>query len=237
MKLYRNLRIGMRGDDVHGAKRAIYKKLARENGKWWTYYEKMSEKSRNYYGWRFKKHVTQVQKQMAIKRDRLGVFGQHTLDGLVHHGTVDHISKRLLETAKPDPALEKFEKLVASMESMSAHTPGYQLGGGHGVLLEHISPYQKLDCSSSSSKALYDADMFPWSTAIVSGEFARVWGSPGEGQYFTVYANSTHVFIRLHKSRWWRFDTSPHGDGGRGPRLRFLPRSTWGFTKRHWPGM
>jgi len=174
---------------------------------------------------------------MAIKRDRLGVFGQYTLNTLDELKCVDHISVKLLNTAKPNPAEQKFEKLIASMESMSAHTPGYQLGGGHGILLSNVSPYQKLDCSSSSSKALYDAGMFPWSTAIVSGEFARIWGEPGEGQYFTVYANSEHVFVRLHKSRWWRFDTSPHGDGGRGPRLRFLPRRTSSFTKRHWPGL
>jgi alpha-tubulin suppressor-like RCC1 family protein len=72
--------------------------------------------------------------------------------------------------------------------------------------------------------------------AIVSGEF-NGWGKAGTGKYFTVYCNSTHVFIRLHKSQWWRFDTSPHGDGGRGPKLRYLPRFTGGFATRHWSEM
>lgn len=130
-----------------------------------------------------------------------------------------------------------FEKLLAAMQTMSELTPGYQLGGGHGIPLYDVSPRQRLDCSSSCSKALYEAGLFKGSYAIVSGEFARSYGKPGPGRYFTVHANSEHVFIRLHRSRWWRFDTSPHGDGGRGPRLRYLPRFTSGFAVRHWEGM
>lgn len=131
---------------------------------------------------------------------------------------------------------EKFQKLVTAMRLMSEATPGYLLGGGHGVPLTDVSIHQRLDCSSSTSKALFEAGMFPGKYAMVSGMF-NTWGVPGEGKYFTVYYNSGHVWIRLHKSQWWRFDTSPHGDGGRGPRLRYLPRFTGGFGARHWPDM
>ena len=238
MKLYRNLRRGSRGPDVSGAKRAIYKLLGRTNGKMWKYYTDQDDKKKQIFGLTFRRHLIKAQKQLAIKNDKLGVFGQHTLDALVKVGATDHIVQELLESAKPDPLEQIFEKMLASMESMSAHTPGYQLGGGHGVLLKNISPYQKLDCSSSVSKALYDAGIFPHETAQVSGEIQWSWGNPGTGEkYFTVYANPEHVWIRLYKSKWWRFDTSPHGDGGRGPKLRRLPRFSSTFSPRHWPGM
>lgn len=128
-------------------------------------------------------------------------------------------------------------KMVAAMEELHAHTPGYLLGGGHGIPLADVSAYQRLDCSSSTSKVLYEGGLFePRQYAIVSGEFDE-WGVPGPGKYFTVYYNHEHVFTRLHKTKWWRFDTSPHGDGGRGPQLRYLPRFTGGFATRHFQGM
>lgn len=136
-----------------------------------------------------------------------------------------------------------FDELVAAMRAMDAQSRGYLLGGGHGKPLKDVDYDDFLDCSSSSSKALYEAGIFPHSQAIVSGEFARSYGKPGTGKFFTVYANHEHVFIRLHRSRWWRFDTSPHAGGRpsenprRGPRLRYFPRFTSGFTARHWPGM
>ncbi len=238
MELYRNLRVGSRGDDVSGAKRSVYKLLGRSNGKYWKNYLAQSDRKKKTFGVTFRRHLIKAQKQMAIKRDKLGVFGQNTLDALVKLGATDHIVEELLATAKADPYEEIFEKLIASMESMSAHTPGYQLGGGHGVLLKNITPYQRLDCSSSCSKALYDAGIFPHETAIVSGVFQYTYGNPGTGEkYFTVYANPEHVWIRLYKTRWWRFDTSPHGDGGRGPKLRMLPRFSNSFSSRHWPNM
>lgn len=238
MELYRNLRLGSKGDDVSGAKRSVYRLLGRTNGKMWTYYTSQSAKKKKTFGLTFRRHLIKAQKQLAIKRDKLGVFGQHTLDALEEKAAVDAIAADLLASAKPDPYELIFNKLIASMESMSAHTPGYQLGGGHGQLLKDISPYQKLDCSSSCSKALWDAGIFPHDTALVSGEIQWTWGNPGTGEkYFTVYANPEHVWIRLYKTRWWRFDTSPHGDGGRGPKLRMLPRFSSTFSSRHWPGM
>lgn len=129
-----------------------------------------------------------------------------------------------------------WEKLLASMVEMSVNTPGYLLGGGHGIPLSEVSSRQRLDCSSSTSLALFEAGLFEWSYALVSGEFYK-WGVPGEGKFFTVYYNGEHVWTRLHRSKWWRFDTSPHGDGGRGPQLRYLPRFTGGFGARHYPGM
>jgi hypothetical protein len=96
---------------------------------------------------------------------------------------------------------------------------------------------QGLDCSSSSSLALKRAGLFSDNVAWVSGRFASSYGQPGPGQHFTVWANGGHVWIEFHGlGAAKRFDTSPHGSGGRGPRLRYTPRSTSGFVARHWPG-
>lgn len=147
----------------------------------------------------------------------------------------------LAEATKPrDPKLVAYDKLLAVMKQMSALTPGYGYGSGHGERLDTISYRQRLDCSSSTSKALHDAGFFPYPYAWVSGDFARRYGVPGRGKFFTVYANDGHVWIKLEKRRlpWWRFDTSPHGDGsGSGPRLRITPRRTSGFSARHHQGM
>lgn len=128
-----------------------------------------------------------------------------------------------------------WEKLLVAMQEMDAHTAGYQFGAGHGIPLSEFNIYGKSDCSSSTSKALYEAGLFEgMQYAIISEDFYK-WGVPGVGGYFTVYYSSVHVWIRLHKSKWWRFDTSPHGEGGRGPHLRYLPRFTSSFQARHWP--
>jgi hypothetical protein len=171
-----------------------------------------------------------------------GTMEQATLDALEPY--FDAYGRWRYRTFRPPPAKtpadRKFEELLAAMQILSKETPGYQLGGGHGIPLGQVSPSQKLDCSSSTSKALEmagDLGFEPTDYAWVSGKFATSYGEPGRGRYFTVYANAEHVFVRLHRSRWWRFDTSPHGDGGRGPKLRMLPRFTSGFRVRHWRGM
>lgn len=136
-----------------------------------------------------------------------------------------------------------FDRLLKAMKTLSSHSIGYRLGAGHGRPLSSLRADDYYDCSSSTSKVLYDAGLFPEDKAWVSGTFARRYGEPGRGRYFTVWANDGHVFIQLHRSRWWRFDTSPHADGQpsedsrRGPRLRYFPRSTRSFTPRHYQGM
>jgi peptidoglycan hydrolase-like protein with peptidoglycan-binding domain len=160
-----------------------------------------------------------------------GVYGEKTHEKLAPY--FDRYGIWLLQRAEnPLP----WQRLLKAMQLISDNTPGYVYGGGHGALLKDVSVKQGLDCSSSCSLALWKAGLFPDNTAWVSGNFALHYGLPGKGRFFTVYANNEHVWIRLERSRWWRFDTSPHGDGGRGPKLRYLPRSSSDFTARHWPG-
>lgn len=115
----------------------------------------------------------------------------------------------------------------------------YVWGGGHGGSLANASPKSGLDCSSSCSLALYRANLFQGKTqSLVSGAF-NTWGAPGPGKYFTVWYHSGHVFIDLTVPgrSGKRFDTSPHGSGGSGPRIRNAHRSTAGFSSRHFPGL
>jgi hypothetical protein len=240
MRLYRELKLNDHGEDVSGAKRAVYKLLSREDGKLWKFYLDQSPLAKAFFGETFEQHLEIAKHHLAVKRDKKKVFGQHTFDALQKAKAVDQKVIDLLASARPpQPTKEEliFDKLFASMKQMSDHTPGYRFGGGHGVPLYRVSSYQGLDCSSSTSKALYDAGIFPHTYAWVSGDFARSFGQPGTGKLFTIYANWEHVWIRLYKGNYWRFDTSPHGDGGRGPKLRKLPRFSSTFTARHYPGL
>jgi hypothetical protein len=117
-----------------------------------------------------------------------------------------------------------------------AHGP-YVYGGGHGTALSRLGSGHGMDCSSSTSLALFRAGLFHHSTAWASWQFAH-WGRPGRGRFFTVWWNRDHVWIQFHSlGRFKRFDTSAHGSGGSGPRVRFGTRSTSGFNARHYPGL
>lgn len=118
------------------------------------------------------------------------------------------------------------------------HGP-YVWGGGHGPPLKDVGFSDGMDCSSSVSKALFEAGLFGHDVALVSGALAAQYGEAGEGRLFTVWAHSGHVFIEFKGlGRYKRFDTSPqNGETARGPRVRDRMRSTAGFTPRHWPGL
>lgn len=115
------------------------------------------------------------------------------------------------------------------------HYP-YVWGGGHARAGEPSGG--GYDCSGSVVAALAAAGLgyHPGGHVDVSGTIASSWGEPGHGRHFTVWANAGHVWIQFHGMGAWRFDTSPYGSGGRGPRLRSSSRPTSGFTARHWPG-
>lgn len=139
-------------------------------------------------------------------------------------------------TKKWRNAPEKAKRVYRAAKHIHDQERRYVYGGGH-KLLQWITAKEGLDCSSSVSLALSRAGLFRPGMAIVSGAFAN-WGVPGQGKYFTVWYNWQHVWIQFHGlGHWWRFDTSPWGSGGYGPRMRVLPRSTRGFKARHWPDL
>jgi hypothetical protein len=114
---------------------------------------------------------------------------------------------------------------------------GYYYGGEHDGSLKDDVPSGRFDCSSSTSFALYHAGLLPVSQAQVSTWFES-YGDAGRGRYVTVHANADHVWVEFTLPEgYFRFDTSPHGSGGFGPRVRTGRRSDSGFVARHPEGL
>lgn len=116
-------------------------------------------------------------------------------------------------------------------------TGDYLYGGGHGKKASDVSRSDDLDCSSSVSKALSKFDLLDSEWVQVSGWF-ETWRHPMSGRYVTVHANNLHVWIEFDLPEgYFRFDTSPHGDGPSGPRVRTRKRFDNTFYHRHSQGM
>jgi hypothetical protein len=103
-------------------------------------------------------------------------------------------------------------------------TKPYKYGGGHGTWED--SGY---DCSGSMSYVLHGAGLLD--EALDSSGFMS-WGDPGKGQWVTIYATSSHSFMRV---AGLRFDTS--GRSNDGTRWHADMRSTSGYTVRHPAGL
>lgn len=132
---------------------------------------------------------------------------------------------------------ERAKGLYAACQHISLQGRPYVYGGGHSKPLAQIKTTDGLDCSSSCTLALKRVGLYTPAFATTSGGMLS-WGVPGKGKYFTIWTNQHHIWIQFHGlGRVWRFDTSAWGSGGRGPRMRLLPRPTRGFTPRHWPGL
>ncbi|MBJ7348813.1 MAG: hypothetical protein JHC87_09620 [Thermoleophilaceae bacterium] len=100
----------------------------------------------------------------------------------------------------------------------------YIWGGGHGSF--NAAGY---DCSGSVSYVLHAAGVL--SSPMASGPLES-WGSPGPGNWITVYANAGHVWMTVGGVA---FDTS--GIGGNGSRWQPGGKPTGGYVVRHWPGL
>lgn len=94
----------------------------------------------------------------------------------------------------PADAPESVKEMIAAGNAIA--TLPYIWGGGHGSF---ISP--GYDCSGSVSYVLAAAGLL--SSPEVSGDFEG-YGSPGPGQWVTIYANAGHVWMTI---AGWRFDT------------------------------
>lgn len=224
-----------RGSDVEGVGRALCRAGVSMP---LTVFNALPAMTRRTWGVRKQRALKRFKQKHGLKAD--AIYGPKAHEKLSPF--FDAKARKLMEDwHAPLPESERnWARLLTAMQALNGNTAGYLLGAGHGVKLDSLDPNDLYDCSSSTSKVLYEAGMFPDSYAWVSGKYATSYGKPGRGEYFTVYAHDGHVWIRLHKSQWWRFDTSPYGDAKSpksGPRLRYLPRLTYGFTARHWPGM
>jgi hypothetical protein len=107
-------------------------------------------------------------------------------------------------------------------------TKPYIWGGGHRKFNS-----KGYDCSGAISYVLHAAGMLK--RPLSSGPFMR-WGSPGFGQWITVYANSGHMYAVI---AGLRYDTSAVGESlnqGSGPRWRSTARASTGYAARFYPG-
>ena len=101
----------------------------------------------------------------------------------------------------PAGAPAAIARMIAAGNAIA--TLPYIWGGGHGS-------FQALgyDCSGSVSYVLAAAGLL--SAPEVSGDFES-YGDAGPGQWVTIYANPTHVWMEI---AGWRFDTVALSEGG-----------------------
>jgi peptidoglycan hydrolase-like protein with peptidoglycan-binding domain len=122
----------------------------------------------------------------------------------------------------PADAPDQVKQIIAAGNEI-AKTP-YHYGGGHRRWQD--SGY---DCSGSVSYALHGAALLD--SAPTSGDFAG-WGDKGPGQWVTIYAKSSHVYMVV---AGLRFDTS--GRSAAGTRWQTASRSASGYTVVHPTGL
>ena len=122
----------------------------------------------------------------------------------------------------PANAPDVVKQIIASGNEI-AKTP-YVYGGGHGKWKD-----RGYDCSGSVSYALHGAGLLK--SPLVSGDFPS-WGTPGPGQWVTIYGNGGHVFMYV---AGLRFDTSGAHNGG--SRWQTDKRSGDGYGVSHPTGL
>jgi hypothetical protein len=107
-------------------------------------------------------------------------------------------------------------------------TRPYKWCGGHRSFYD--SGY---DCSGAVSYLLHAAGFL--TSPMTSGGLATSWGIPGKGWWITVFANSSHAYMKV---AGLRFDTSGNGEKlnqGSGPRWRATKRKPRGYSIKHFP--
>ncbi len=100
----------------------------------------------------------------------------------------------------------------------------YIYGGGHGKWED-----DGYDCSGSVSYALHGAGLLE--NSMASGGFMD-WAEKGAGQWITVYAKGSHMYMVV---AGLRYDTS--GRASAGTRWQESKRSTSGYAERHPRGL
>lgn len=222
------------GDDVIAVKRAI----ARAGFYPWRRFN-------NSYNTEFStKGVKSFQKSVGLPAT--GVYNKATHDKLRNtrrktdktQWAFDPFSIKLIENAIAEKKalipLEKARKMLAFCREFDG---SYIYGSQHDGTFLNDNPHDGYDCSSSTSYVLWKFGLLGSTHAQVSSWF-ETWGESGRGRYLTIHANADHVWMEFDLPEgYFRFDTSPHGDGARGPRVRTGLRIDSGFVHRHPKGM
>lgn len=133
-----------------------------------------------------------------------------------------------------DPALVKARQMLAFAKTFDGP---YVYGAEHDGSFYDDNVHGAFDCSSSTSLLMHKFGLLGSTHSQVSDWFER-WGNPGRGKYVTVHANDEHVWVEFNLPEgYYRFDTSPHGCGERGPRVRTCRRFDSTFVHRHPAGL
>jgi peptidoglycan hydrolase-like protein with peptidoglycan-binding domain len=122
----------------------------------------------------------------------------------------------------PANAPEAVKQIIAAGNAIA--TKPYVYGGGHGRWDD-----RGYDCSGSVSYALHGAGLLE--DALPSGSFTT-WGEKGPGQWVTIYAHGSHMYMVV---AGLRFDTSGRKEDG--SRWHSSSRSSSGYTVVHPPGL
>lgn len=159
--------------------------------------------------------------------------------GLEHAGeyAADDVALEMIQEeykashAPVDPSIAVAKAMV---EYGGQFTSTYLWGGGHGVDADTLNPKMRLDCSSSCSLMLDHFNLLGQIDVVRNSTGFMTWGVSGRGKVLTLHANPEHVWLEFNiNGVYYRFDTSPHGCGDRGPRIRTCTRSDGNFVHRH----
>lgn len=121
--------------------------------------------------------------------------------------------------------------LDTEMNRMISLSLPYKWGGGHGSFSQN-GPW---DCSGAVSWLMHFIGI-PLKRPLVSTEFMSQ-GKPGRGKIFTIYANPSHVFVKMetgpHAGQSWGTTSRTSREGGS---LKWHDHTTVGFVARHYEG-
>lgn len=221
-------------DDVIAIKRAISRA-----GFWpWRKYD-------NAYNNKFATEgIKAFQKKVGLTAS--GIYGKTTHDKLRNthskakpdEWAFDSTSIKLITDAiKRQQELIPLEKARAMLAFCRNFDGPYIYGAEHDESFLDDNVHDGFDCSSSTSYLFWKFGLLGATRPQVSSWF-ETWGLSGRGKYITVHANADHVWTEFSLPEgYFRFDTSPQGDGGRGPRVRTRRRYDTGFIHRHPKGM
>jgi len=130
-------------------------------------------------------------------------------------------------------APEAVQRMVEEVDATDG-TFHYQWGGGHESVQALHKRLKGYDCSGYLSHILWSGGLLDTpldSTALES------WGSPGEGQFCTIYANAEHTFGKLLTADGWRYFQSGGQDNSTGWVAKGNQDDTSRFVARHPRGM
>jgi len=212
-KLTRDLKLGMKGLDVEASKRSIYRYLGKVvKGAYWAKYIKESSTTKLFFGPLYRHDLIKAQKLLAIKRDRLGVFGQHTLDALEKVGAVDSVAEKLFEyAAKPKPQLPKLVEPKQGWNSLHHELwDEYSLGRNMGMAdLGTYNPSSRLPSGKPSDHAVYPAWAFDLGVSPATG-----YNNPVGRKFFDMMAGRPGINYVILSPKIWSVSQGLHAYTG-----------------------